>query len=117
MRWLLTIIGLIAPTVAHAQVLGVLQNGIPGCNFTTGSLMASCIPNFIAHLVEFVFGLLGVFFLANVIFAGYQIAMSGLTGDKEAGKRRLTWSIIGLIVAICAFVILDLIISVITERL
>ncbi len=106
------------PTGAHAQaIFGVIQDGIPGCNFTTGRLTALCVPNFIAHLVALIFGLLGIFFLGNVMFAGYQIAVSGLTGDKEAGKKRLTWSIIGLIVAICAFVIMDLVLSVITDRL
>ncbi|MBI5155831.1 hypothetical protein HZA45_01000 [Candidatus Peregrinibacteria bacterium] len=104
------------PYIASAQQ-GVIATGITGCNFSTGQLRAACIPNFIAYLVQFLFSLLGMFFLLNVIFAGYQIAVSGVTGDKESGKNRLMWSVIGLIVAICAFVILDLVLSVITERL
>lgn len=116
MRGFLIALGLFIPLTARAQV-GIIQFGIPGCDFVTGRLWSICIPSFIAHVVQFIFSLLGVFFLANVMVAGYQIAMSGITGDKEAGKRRLTWSIVGLVVAICAFVILDLIISVITERI
>ena len=104
------------PATAFAQA-GVIVTGITGCDFSTGRLLSACIPNFIAYLVQFIFSLLGMFFLLNVIFAGYQIAVSGLTGDKEAGKKRLMWSVVGLIVAICAFVILDLVLSVITERL
>lgn len=104
------------PYAAAAQQ-GVIATGITGCNFSTGRLRAACIPNFIAYLVQFLFSLLGMFFLLNVIFAGYEIAVSGVTGDKESGKKRLMWSVIGLIVAICAFVILDLVLSVITERL
>ena len=104
------------PTLAAAQQ-GIITTGITGCNFSTGRLRAACIPNFIGYLVQFIFSLLGMFFLLNVIYAGYEIAVSGVTGDKESGKKRLTWSVIGLIVAICAFVILDLVLSVITERL
>lgn len=113
----LSLASALLPAGAQAQLFGILQPGIPGCDFRTGWLTAMCIPNFIAHLIAFIFSLLGVFFLGSVMYAGYQIALSGITGDKEAGKRRLTWSIIGLIVAICSFVILDLILSVITERL
>ena len=98
--------------------MGIIQNGIAGCNFTSGALLAVCIPNFIAHLIQFIFTLLGMFFVANVMFAGYQIAIGGISpGEKDNGKRRLMWSIIGLIVSICSFVILDLIISVVTDRL
>lgn len=115
-RWIALGIALI-PVSAHAAVFGLIQNGIPGCDFATGMLWSTCIPNFIAHLVEFIFSLLGLFFLANVMIAGYQMAMRGITGDAEAGKRRLIWSVVGLIVSLCAFVILDLVLTVITERL
>ena len=117
MRLFLALAGLF-PSIASAQPInGVIQAGIQGCDFTTGRLASSCIPNFVAHLIAFIFSLLGVFFLANVMYGGYEIALGGITGDKESGKRRLTWSVIGLIVAICAFIILDLVLSVITNRL
>lgn len=103
------------PLAARAQ--GIIQTGIQGCDFTTGRLSSACIPNFVAHLIGFIFSLLGVFFLGNVMYGGYQIALGGITGDKEAGKRRVTWAVIGLGVAICCFIILDLILSVITNRL
>lgn len=87
-------------------------NGQP-CDFTTGKISAGCIPLFVGHLVQIVFSLLSAFFLLNVIFAGYQIAMGSWTGDKANGKDRLTWSIIGLVISVCAFLILDLIVSVV----
>lgn len=104
---------ILLPFAAHAQ--GIIVNGIAGCSFSNGALRAACIPNFVAHLIQFVFGLIGVFFLGSVIVAGYQMATSGITGDKESGKRRLTWSIIGLFVSICAFVIIDMFIAVIVQ--
>lgn len=104
----LSLPAVLLPAVAHAQII---ISGIPGCNFSTGAHLASCIPSFIAHLIQFVFGLIGGFFLINVMIAGYQIAISGITGDKEAGKRRVTWSVVGLVVSVLAFVILDMVIS------
>jgi hypothetical protein len=83
------------------------------CNITTGILKAKCIPMFIGNLIAVVFSVVSAFFLLNVIYAGYQIALGSWTGEKSEGKDRLTWSIIGLIVCVCAFLILDLVVSVI----
>lgn len=91
---------------------GVIRGGIFGCNFTSGVLLASCIPNFIGNLVRIVFGLMGIVFLLNILYAGYQIAFSGI-GDKEAGKNRLTWACIGFAVTALSFVIVDAVLDVI----
>jgi len=93
---------------------GVVTTGIPGCDFVTGKLTAQCIPQFIGHLIAFAFGMVGAFFLINAMIGGYQIAIGAATGDKEAGKRRLFNAVIGLIVCILAYVILNLFITVVT---
>lgn len=93
---------------------GVIINGLPGCDFTTGGLRASCIPVFIGHLIQLVFSLIGVFFLLNIIFAGYQITIASIQGgDRSKGYNRLTYSIIGFLVAACSFIIMDVVLSVI----
>lgn len=101
------------PAMAYAQNPGIVVN-LPGCNFQTGILTAACIPIFIGHLISVVFSVISAFFLINVMYAGYQIAMGSWTGEKSAGKDRLTWSIIGVIVSVCAYLILDLIVTIIT---
>lgn len=83
------------------------------CDIVTGKLKAACIPMFVGHIVEIIFSLISAFFLLNVIYAGYQMAMGSWTGDKANGKDRLTWSIIGLVISVCAFLILDLVVSVV----
>lgn len=98
---------------ASAQNIQILAPNLPGCNWTTGKLTASCIPIFIGHLVQTLFSLISVFFLINVMYAGYQIAMGAWSGENTAGKDRLRHSIIGLIVSVCCYLILDLIISII----
>jgi hypothetical protein len=110
-------LALLLPGLAYAQP-GIITN-IPGCDFVTGKMTSACVPMFIAHLIQFVFSLAGVFFILNVMFAGYQIAIGSVpgVGDKEKGKARLTWSIIGFVVTAFSFLIMDLILSVLTERL
>ena len=84
------------------------------CDITTGKMIAACIPMFIGNLIMVVFSVISAFFLLNVIFSGYQIALGSWTGEKAQGKDRLTWSIIGLVVSVCCFLILDLVVTIIT---
>lgn len=108
LRFLLLALPL-TPVPAYA-LPALITNGIAGCDFQTGQLTVYCIPNFIAHVIQIVFSLLGLFFLLNVMFAGYEIAMGSATGSgKEAGIRRLQWAIIGFSVSVCAFLIIDFI--------
>lgn len=108
--WMVT-----ATDAAFAQFQeGVVVNGIGGCNFTTGYLSSACIPQFIGHLITFVYSFVGTFFVVNVMYAGYQLAIAYIgEGDKGAGKERLKWSIGGLVVATCTFLILDLVLYVV----
>jgi hypothetical protein len=104
---------LLVPSAALAQQ-GIIRGGIPGCNFSTGAITAGCIPSFIAHLVQFIFMLIGIFFLMSIMFAGYQIAIASARGqDRSTGYNRLIWSIIGFLVAACSFVIMNVVLSVI----
>ena len=105
---------LLTPVVAAAADLPqVLIGGIEGCDFATGRITAGCIPRFIGHLIELVFGLVSLFFILNVMYAGYQIAFGYIQGEKAKGMTRLRWSIIGLVVCVSAFLILDVILTVI----
>lgn len=104
------------PTPLFASNWGILIDGIEGCNFQTGWLTPACIPNFIGHLITFVYGFIGIFFMLNVMYAGYQLAIAyiGVDGaDKGAGKDRLKWSIAGLILSSCIYLILDLVLTVV----
>jgi len=100
------------PITATAQTVKIITNIGPQCDFKTGKLQASCIPFFIGHLVEQIFGIISVLFLINVMIAGYQLATGSLSGDKGKGKDRLLWSVIGLIVSACSFLILDLVLNI-----
>lgn len=107
----------VLPMAASAQQPSIIRFGIDGCDFVTGKLEAKCIPMFIGETIVFVFSLIGIFFIINIMYAGYQIAFGGAGIVEEgAGKQRLKWSIIGFIACACAFVILDAILSIMTEQ-
>lgn len=102
--------GLIA-VPASAQEFTILSDGIAGCDFQTGNLDASCIPNTIGYIVKTIFGVTGIIFMINIMIGGYQLAVSGITEDKSAGKNRIMYSIVGFIACACAFLIVDFVVS------
>ncbi|MFA7681419.1 MAG: hypothetical protein WCX61_00110 [Candidatus Peribacteraceae bacterium] len=74
-------------------------------------MKASCIIEFIKHLIRIAFVLIGSFFLIKIIFAGYYFAIGSATGNKDTGKNMLKWAIIGFIIASLSFFIIDFFIS------
>lgn len=94
------------PETAGAQII---TNDVPGCDFVTGYLSAACIPIFIGHVIQVIMGLVGGLFIINVMIGGWQYAIGAVQGDEGKGKERIQWSIIGLIVTTCAFLIFDLV--------
>lgn len=115
MRRLLLSTSIIA--MALAAVPALAQEFIPssgviaGCNFITGEFSFDCIPIYVGYLVKVLFAMTGGFALMEIVKAGYEIALSGVTGDKEKGKKHLTWALLGLALSICSFLIVDFIIS------
>lgn len=118
-----TLFGLIAIlTISFASLASAQEPALippsgtlgAGCSFITGEFSFDCIPIYIGYLVSVAFGASGGFALIEVIKAGYQIAMGGLTGDKEKGKQRLTWALIGLAFCIMAFLMVDYVVTVLT---
>jgi len=47
--------------------------------------------------------------VAFILYAGFQLIMSGLTEDREAAKNTMKWAIVGLVVCLLAWVIVNLI--------
>lgn len=109
MRRLIILSLVLLPVSAFAQE-GIITD-VPGCDFTTGILQASCIPSFVAHMIQLLFGFTGILCLFNIMIGGYQIAIGAATGDKEKGKQRITWALIGLILSVAAYLILDVVLS------
>jgi hypothetical protein len=98
---------------AHAQTPSFIPaGGVAGCDFASGRVTADCIPMFLAHIIQTIFGFTGAICLIMILISGYQFALGSVTGgDTSAAKERLKWAIIGMIVSALAFYIIDFVIS------
>lgn len=115
-RTSILISGLLAPAIALAQFdphLIPASGTIGSCSFITGQFSFSCIPLYVAYLIQTVFSFIGTLCLIQIIWAGYELAMGGITGDKEAGKNRLYRALMGLAFSIFVYLIVNMVVSVV----
>ncbi|MDP7247427.1 MAG: hypothetical protein QF741_02265 [Candidatus Peribacteraceae bacterium] len=96
-----------APLSAKAQSLIPASGQVGSCNFITGGIHAWCIPDYIAYLLGVIFMFIGAIFFLMIVVSGYQIALGSVTGDKEAGRKKLMTSILGFIISAFSFFIID----------
>lgn len=116
LRTLLFVFAALIPGVALAQFNPHLipESGvIGGCSFITGSFTWGCIPLYIAYLIQTVFSFIGTLCLIQIIWAGYEMAIGGLSGDKEAGKQRLQRALLGLAFSLFVYLIVNMVVSVV----
>jgi hypothetical protein len=100
----------IIPRVVKAQ--SIISDHV--CNFSSGQISMACIPNFIAYIIQVLFGFLGAVFFIMLLWGAYEYAFSGVLGTGEEGKKRIKNAIFGLMISICCFAILDFILTDVT---
>lgn len=99
------------PHMAFAQPQSIITS-VPGCSFDTGQINAGCVPAFLAHIIQFVFGLSGAFAVIMIVISGYQIALAKVFNrDRSEGFTRLRVAIVGFILCACSWFIVDFIVQ------
>lgn len=88
--------------------------GILGQHIASGNIELTDVPLFLLYIIEFLIYLAGAFALISIMIGGYQYIIGAITESKDAGKKRITNSIIGFAIATLAYIIVDLIVRVIT---
>jgi hypothetical protein len=109
----ISLASILIPIAKARSTPSLIDGSVAGCNFETGYINAGeCLPGFIAHTIQFVFAFSAGLCMIMIVFSGYEIVIGSLPGgSSESGKNRLTWAIIGFIMAATSFFIMDFIIS------
>lgn len=116
---LLAILVIAHPMMAVAQGPQVIPDtGMIGtCSFITGEFHFECIPLYLAYLIRLLFSMAGGFALFQLIQGGYEYALSGLQPvasglpDKEAAKKRITNAILGMVVVVLSYLLIDTLVT------
>ncbi|MBD3361158.1 hypothetical protein GF366_05160 [Candidatus Peregrinibacteria bacterium] len=99
------------PGMEGAVVTG---NDILGCAIMTGDIKIWMIPFYIRFFLEFIIGIAGLVAVGGIIYGGYLYLFAGLTEDKDKGKNAIKNGIIGLILTLTAWGIVNVVIALVT---
>lgn len=84
-------------------------NDIIGCAIKTGRIKLFMVPFFITYLIQFLLQLAGLIAVLFMVYGGYKYAVGGLIEDKESGKKTVMHALLGLIVALSAWMVINFI--------
>lgn len=88
------------PPYVPSQLCGPYQNGAGGIN------------TLIHNVIEFIFAIAGLVVLIFIIFAGFKfITSGGDAGKKEEAQKQIVAAVIGLLIIVFSFFIVQLIFS------
>lgn len=80
-----------------------------GCAVKTGKIRLFMMPFFITYLVQFLLQIAGLIAVLFIVYGGFKYVTGGLIEDKESGKKAVIHAIIGLLVALSAWIVVNFI--------
>ncbi len=85
-----------------------LQN-VLGCALRTGHIHLFMLPFLVTFLIQFLLDMAGLVAVLFIVYGGFKYVVGGVSEDKEAGKKAITHAIVGLVVALSAWIVVNLI--------
>lgn len=80
-----------------------------GCAVKLGKIRLFMVPLFITFIIQFLLAIAGLVAVLFVVIGGYHYVVGGLIEDKEKGKKTIQHALIGLIVALSAWMVINFI--------
>lgn len=80
-----------------------------GCAVKTGKIRLFMMPFFITYLIQFLLQIAGLIAVLFIVYGGFKYVTGGLIEDKESGKKAVIHAIIGLLVALSAWIVVNFI--------
>lgn len=87
---------------------------ILGCAIKTGDISLWMVVFYVRFFLEFVIGLAGVLAVAGIVYGGYLYLFAGISEDKDKGKSAIKNALIGLVLTLTAWVIVNVVIALVT---
>ncbi|MCK9186073.1 pilin [Candidatus Gracilibacteria bacterium] len=88
---------------------------IMGCAIKTGDVKFWMIPYFARYILEFIIAIAGLASVGGLVYGGYLYLFAGLSDDQQKGKNAIKGSLIGLILSLSAWAIVNIVISLVTS--
>ncbi|MFC1655312.1 hypothetical protein ACFL3C_00405 [Patescibacteria group bacterium] len=85
-----------------------------GCAIKTGRIHFWMVPYFIVNFIEFLIGIAGLIAILFLVIAGYQFVIAGATDKRDAAKGTVMHALLGLVLVLVAWVVVNIIQFVLT---
>lgn len=85
------------------------RNNILACAIKTGKIHFWMIPFYIVYIIQFLIGISGLIAVLFIVIGGYQFVASGATEQKDKAKTTIKNALLGLVVVLVAWVVVNLI--------
>jgi hypothetical protein len=94
---------------ASATTTGIIPSSV-GKKIKDGTVALTDIPVVIIHFIDFLTEIAGTVAVIFILYAGFQFITSGLNESaREEAKKTIQYAIIGLVVALLSWVIVNVI--------
>lgn len=88
---------------------------ILGCAIMTGRVTLSMFPYFVTYMANFLLSLGGIIAVLFIVIGGYNYIYGGVMDQKEKGKKTIIHALMGLMLGILSWVIVQIIITAVTS--
>lgn len=88
---------------------------ILGCALKTGEIQFWMIPYYVIFIMEFVIELSGLIVILMIMVGGYYYIAGALTDDKEKGKTIITHALIGMVVVLTSWILVNILLLALTS--
>lgn len=89
-------------------------NDIMGCGIKTGAIPLWMVPFYARYILEFIIGITGIISVGGIIYGGYLYLISGLSDNKEKGKNALMYGVVGFVITLIAWAIVNVVLALLT---
>lgn len=95
----------------YGKSLELSESNILGCGIKTGTIKLWMVPFYIRFLLQFVIGIAGLAAVGGIIYGGFTYLFAGLSDDKEKGKKAILYGIVGFVMTLVAWVVVNVVMA------
>lgn len=85
------------------------RNEVLGCAIKTGRIKFWMVPYFIIYIIDFIIAISGLIAILFIIIGGYQFVIAGATEKKDTAKATIKHALLGLILVLVAWVVVNVV--------
>jgi hypothetical protein len=85
-----------------------------GCGIKTGNIKLYMVPYYVRSVLEFVIGISGLACVGAIIVGGFSYLFAGISEDKEKGKKAIQYGLIGMVLTLLSWAIVNIVMTLLT---